>query len=168
MSSGKLDGGCLAWTVVASSFMVNFLWGGFRFSTMFHLRSQKNYLPPPWPAYWGYDIKSQLHCFWLFFFLQNVASFSLSFGVLLPVIADHFKVGRAEAALISSFILLLTLGSGRHICAMKSLSFHPFWFLASSLSCIEHMLHILHHLSFIRGWFSHWSRPSQDHWLQPC
>ena len=35
----KLDGGCLAWTVVASSFMVNFLWGGFRFCTMSHLNT---------------------------------------------------------------------------------------------------------------------------------
>ena len=61
-----------------------------------------------------------------FFLSENVASFRLSFGVLLPVIADHFKVGRAEAALISSFMTLLTLGSGRHICAMKSFSFHPF------------------------------------------
>ena len=61
-----------------------------------------------------------------FFLSENVASFRLSFGVLLPVIADHFKVGRAEAALISSFMNLLTLGSGRHICAMKSFSFHPF------------------------------------------
>ena len=44
-SISKLDGGCLAWTVVASSFMVNFLRGGFRFSTMFHLRSQKIIFP---------------------------------------------------------------------------------------------------------------------------
>ena len=41
MSSGKLDGGWVAWTVVAASFMVSFLVHGFRFSTIFHLRSQK-------------------------------------------------------------------------------------------------------------------------------
>ena len=32
---------------------------------------------------------------------------------------------------------------------MKSLSFHPFRFLTSGLSCIEHTLHILHHISVL-------------------
>ena len=50
----------------------------------------------------------------LAFFRQNVSSFSYSFGILLPAIADRFKVGRAEAALTSSFMTLLTLGSGGH------------------------------------------------------
>ena len=30
MSDGKPDGGCLAWTIVAASFMVSFLQDGFR------------------------------------------------------------------------------------------------------------------------------------------
>ena len=42
----KLDGGCLAWTVVASSFMVSFIQGGFRFCNMFHLWSPKKFFPP--------------------------------------------------------------------------------------------------------------------------
>ena len=62
----RLDGGCLAWTIVASSFMVSFLQDGFRDS----------------------------------------------FGLLLPSLASHFSVGRAEAALTSSIMTLLTLGSG--------------------------------------------------------
>ena len=40
--------------------------------------------------------------------------FRNSFGLLLPPIAEHFKVGRAEAALTSSFLTLLTLGSGQY------------------------------------------------------
>ena len=47
MSSGKLDGGWVAWTVVAASFMIYFLIYGFRFSTIFHLRSQKIVSFPP-------------------------------------------------------------------------------------------------------------------------
>ena len=39
-------------------------------------------------------------------------TFRDSFGLLLPTIADHFNVGRAEASLTSSFMTLLTLGSG--------------------------------------------------------
>ena len=35
MSDGKPDGGCLAWTIVASSFMVSFLQDGFRFLDFF-------------------------------------------------------------------------------------------------------------------------------------
>jgi len=78
MSSGKPDGGCLAWTIVASSFMVSFLQDGFRDS----------------------------------------------FGLLLPNIADHFKVGRAEAALTSSFMTLLTLGSGPLVAALLTSNGH--------------------------------------------
>jgi len=61
-----LDGGCLAWTIVAASFMVSFLQDGFRDS----------------------------------------------FGLLMPTISDHFKVGRAEATLTNSIMTFLTLGSG--------------------------------------------------------
>ena len=42
-----------------------------------------------------------------------MSNFRDSFGLLLPAIADHFQVGRAEAALTSSFMTLLTLGSGQ-------------------------------------------------------
>ena len=62
----RLDGGCLAWTIVASSFMVSFLQDGIQYS----------------------------------------------YGLLLPAIASHFRVGRAEAALTSSILFLLTMGSG--------------------------------------------------------
>jgi len=78
ISDGKPDGGCLAWTIVASSFMVSFLQDGFRDS----------------------------------------------FGLLLPAIADHFKVGRAEAALTSSFMTLLTLGSGPLVAALLTSNGH--------------------------------------------
>ena len=71
------------------------------------------------------DVPLNLNCI---AFRQNVASFRDSFGLLLPNIADHFKVGRAEAALTSSFMTLLTLGSGRYYCAMKSPSFKHFNF----------------------------------------
>ena len=37
MSDGKPDGGCLAWTIVAASFMVSFLQDGFRFVMIFPL-----------------------------------------------------------------------------------------------------------------------------------
>ena len=37
MNDGKPDGGCLAWTIVASSFMVSFLQDGFRFLNFFFL-----------------------------------------------------------------------------------------------------------------------------------
>ena len=39
-------------------------------------------------------------------------NFRYSFGLLLPALVDHFKIGRAEAALTSSFMTLLQLGSG--------------------------------------------------------
>jgi len=78
MGDGKPDGGCLAWTIVLSSFMVSFLQDGFRDS----------------------------------------------FGLLLPAIADHFQVGRAEAALTSSFMTLLTLGSGPLVAALLTSNGH--------------------------------------------
>ena len=79
----KPDGGCLAWTIVASSFMVSFLQDGFRFA-----------------------VASKVEDYSHFFTFRD------SFGLLLPTIADHFNVGRAEASLTSSFMTLLTLGSG--------------------------------------------------------
>ena len=92
-----------------------------------------------WAACWGW---SQLRCFWRLF-RHNVASFSYSFGILLPAIADRFKVGRAEAALTSSFMTLLTLGSGGHyIWASPVLGSGggskglPGWFLATYLEKI--------------------------------
>ena len=73
-SISKLDGGCLAWTVVASSFMLSFVLDGFRSSTMCH--PQKKYYVPPqitkiivsFPRHELHieDVPSQLHCFWLF------------------------------------------------------------------------------------------------------
>ena len=60
------DGGCLAWTIVAASFMVSFLQDGFRDS----------------------------------------------FGLILPSICQHFRIGRADASLTNSIMVFLTLGSG--------------------------------------------------------
>ena len=53
--------------------------------------------------------------------------FRNSFGLLLPAIADQFKVGRAEAALTSSFMNLLTLGSGQHCCNIQCHQFDISW-----------------------------------------
>ena len=73
-SISKLDGGCLAWTVVASSFMLSFVLDGFRSSTMCH-QKKKYYVPPQitkiivsFPRHELHieDVPSQLHCFWLF------------------------------------------------------------------------------------------------------
>ena len=106
-----------------SSFMDS---GSLPFST------KNSFFPPPRAAYWGCSIKSQLCCFWRFSLSQNVASFSYSFGILLPGIADRFNVGRAEAGLTYSLMIFITDGSGRHYCAMKSLSFHLFWFFTNN------------------------------------
>ena len=40
------------------------------------------------------------------------SNFRYSFGLLLPALVDHFKIGRAEVALTYSFLTLLQLGSG--------------------------------------------------------
>ena len=132
INDGKPDGGCLAWTIVASSFMVSFLQDGFRFSNFFFLDD--------WLFGFNYChlFPHDLFTLRIFSFLQDAmilrkisqkisaalwtcfiylflnVNFRDSFGLLLPAIADHFKVGRAEAALTSSFMTLLTLGSGHH------------------------------------------------------
>ena len=41
-----------------------------------------------------------------------------SFGLLLPLLAAHFSVGRASASLTSSIMTLLTLGSGPLVASL--------------------------------------------------
>ena len=87
------DGGCLAWMIVAASFMVSFLqvlkiWVSLKLDKGFRLTFS--------------------NCLWLLF----EDGFRDSFGLLLPSISSFYSVGRASAALTSSLMTSLTLGSG--------------------------------------------------------
>ena len=94
-SREKPDGGWLAWTVVASSFMISFLQDGFGYfsSGIFHIQ----YVTMNHSVLW----------FPLLFFI-----FRNNFGLIVPAIAKHFNAGRADVVLTSSFMTLLLLGSG--------------------------------------------------------
>ena len=45
-----------------------------------------------------------------------------SFGLLMPSLADHFDVGRAEAILTCSIMTFLTLGRYSHLHFLKTLT----------------------------------------------
>ena len=93
-SREKPDGGWVAWTVVASSFMISFLQDGFGYFSRAFSTSNTS----PWIIL--------CYGFHYFFIFRN------NFGLIVPAIAKHFNAGRADVVLTSSFMTLLLLGSG--------------------------------------------------------
>ena len=145
MSSGKPDGGCLAWTIVASSFMVSFLQDGFRFFNMSHLRE---------------FLSVALSCMLrMFHKISTALLFSeccIFQRLLWPPAAQHRRSFQSWPRRGSAHLLLHDSSHPwiRYYCAMKSLSFKHFNFWSSlllqpfeGLHCISFIYH--HHLSVV-------------------
>ena len=181
-SISKLDGGCLAWTVVASSFMLSFVLDGFRSSTMCHLKKilcatsdhkNNSFFPPPWAAYWGCSISTALLLAFSLKTLHLPATPLASSCPPLPIISKLVAPRQRSPPQFLNFSSLDQVGitvqwnrflftyfdflQTTHRPSKKKIKTQSFCNVAKNIHCISFNICLWLIFSL-----------SQDHWLQPC